>query len=110
MMKTLQPPRFHAPPETALTPRGFEMRRVATPEDWSEVKALRFDALRERGEIAENADASYGDDHDAAFNTTTFLLSRNGRSIGSTRSGVSCAKRRWPLPASHAYASAIAEL
>jgi hypothetical protein len=110
MMKTAQTPRFHAPPETVLTPRGFEMRRVATPEDWSEVKALRFDALRERGEIAENEDASYGDDHDAAFNTATFLLSRNGRSIGATRSSVSCAKRRWPLPAGHAYASAIAEL
>ena len=110
MMKTLRAPAFHASPDAALIQRGFEMRRVETREDWSEVKALRFGALRERGEIAESGDAAYGDDHDAAFNTTTFLLSRNGRSIGSTRSSVSSAMRRWPLPASNTYANEIAGL
>jgi hypothetical protein len=110
VMKTMQTPGFHTPAESALVPRGFEMRRVATPGDWSEVKALRFVALRERREIEENQDASYGDDHDAALNTTTFILTRNGQPIGSTRSSVSSANRRWPLPASHAYANAIAEL
>jgi hypothetical protein len=110
MMKTLRAPTFHASPDGALIQRGFEMRRVATREDWSEVKTLRFEALRERGEIAESGEPSYGDDHDAAFNTTTFLLSRNGRPIGSTRSSVSSAMRRWPLPASDAYANEIAGL
>jgi hypothetical protein len=110
MMKTQRTPTFHAPPDTALSHRGFEMRRVATRDDWSDVKSLRFDALRERGEIAESGDASYGDEHDAAFNTTTFVLSRNGRALGSTRSSVSCANRRWPLPASEAYAAEIAAL
>jgi hypothetical protein len=110
MMKTLRNPTFHSPPDTALIHRGFEMRRVATREDWSDVKSLRFEALRERGEIAESPGASYGDDYDAALNTITFLLTRNGRAIGSTRSSVSSAQRRWPLPASHAYATALAEL
>ena len=49
MMKTLRNPTFHTPPDTALIQRGFEMRRVATREDWSDVKTLRFEALRERG-------------------------------------------------------------
>lgn len=110
MMKTLRAPTFHAPADAALAHRGFEMRRVATREDWSDVKSIRFEALRERGEIAESANASFGDDHDAALNTTTFLLARNGRSIGSTRSSVSSAKRRWALPASDTYASQIASL
>ncbi len=110
MMKTLRTPTFHAPPEGVLAPRGFEMRRVATREDWADARALRYEALRGRGEIAQNAEAAYGDDHDAAFNTTTFLLSRNGRWVGSTRSSVSSAQRRWPLPASDAYAAEIATL
>jgi hypothetical protein len=110
MMKTQRAPTFHAPPDAALLHRGFEMRRVATREDWSDVKSLRFDALRERGEIVESEHGAYADDHDAAFNATTFLLSRNGRPVGSTRSSVSSARRRWPLPASDAYASEIAAL
>ncbi|MGZ5048757.1 MAG: N-acyl amino acid synthase FeeM domain-containing protein [Usitatibacter sp.] len=110
MIKTLRTPTFHAPAEGTLAPRGFEMRRVATREDWADVKALRFEFLRERGDIPESPDGAYGDDHDAAFNTTTFLLSRNGRLVGSTRSSVSSAQRRWPLPAGGAYASEIAAL
>lgn len=110
MMKTLRTPAFHAPAEGALIARGFEMRRVATREDWADVKALRFEALRERGEIPESGEAAYGDDHDAAFNTTTFLLARSGRTMGSTRSSVSSARRRWPLPASDTYAAEIEEL
>ena len=110
MMKTLRTPKFHAPPEGALVARGYEMRRVATREDWSEARSLRYEALRERGEIAASGEASHGDDHDTALNTTTFLLSRNGRAVGSTRSSVSSAQRRWPLPASQVYAREIAEL
>jgi hypothetical protein len=111
MMKTLRSsPTFHAPPDSSLNPRGFEMRRVATREDWSEARSLRFDALRERGEIADNEEAGFGDGFDAALNTTTFLLARNGRVLGTTRSSVSSQRRRWPLPASDAYSSEIAAL
>ncbi len=95
-----------------MHPRGFEMRRVATREDWNDVRALRFGALRERGEIGDLEDGGYGygDDHDAALNSTTFLLLRNARPVASTRSSVSSARRRWALPASDAYAAEIAAL
>jgi hypothetical protein len=111
MMKTLRAPEMlHSPVEAALHPRGFEMRRVATREDWGDVRSLRFDALRERAEIDANEEAAYGDDYDAALNSTTFLLLRNARPIAATRSSVSSARRRWPLPAGDAYASEIAAL
>jgi hypothetical protein len=110
-MKTLRAPEMiHSPIEAALPPRGFEMRRVATREDWSDVRTLRFDALRERSEIGENDEGGYGDDFDAALNTTTFLLMRNARPIASSRSSVSSARRRWPLPAGEVYAGEIATL
>ena len=111
MIKTPRGPEMiHSPIEAALHPRGFEMRRVATREDWSDVRSLRFDALRERSEIGSNDEGGYGDDHDAAMNTTTFLLLRNARAIASTRSSVSSARRRWPLPAGDVYAAEIAAL
>ena len=111
MMKTQRAPEMlHSPVEAALHPRGFEMRRVTTREDWSDVRSLRFDALRERSEIGDNDEAAYGDDYDAALNTTTFLLLRNARAIASTRSSVSSARRRWPLPAGDVYAAEIAAL
>ncbi len=111
MIKTQRSPEMiHSPIEAALHPRGFEMRRVATREDWSDVRSLRFDALRERSEIGTNGEGGYGDDHDAALNATTFLLLRNARAIASTRSSVSSARRRWPLPAGDVYAAEIAAL
>lgn len=82
---------------------GFEMRRVSTREDWARVRALRYEALRSREEIADNPDRAHADPHDIALNTTTFLLARNGRPVGSTRSSVSSAARRWSLPAMEAF-------
>jgi hypothetical protein len=111
MMKTQRAPEMiHSPVEAAVHPRGFEMRRVATREDWSDVRSLRFDALRERSEIGENGEGGFGDDYDAALNSATFLLLRNARPIATTRSSVSSARRRWPLPASDVYAAEIAAL
>ena len=81
------------------TQRGFEMRRISEREDWSQVRKLRFDALRSREEIPVSPDAAYADAHDIALNAATFLLTRTGRAVGSTRSSVSSANRRWVLPA-----------
>ena len=111
MMKTPRAPQMiHSPVEGAPHPRGFEMRRVATREDWSDVRALRFEALRERAEIGASDEGGYGDDYDTALNTTTFVLLRNARPVASTRSSVSSAERRWALPAGDAYAAEIAAL
>jgi hypothetical protein len=86
---------------------GLAMRRISTREDWESVRTLRFDALRARGEIPGDAEGSHGDGHDAALNAATFLLERNGRPVGSTRSSVSSASRRWPLPAMEVFAREI---
>jgi hypothetical protein len=88
-----------SPATIPLIQPGFEMRRVTSREDWSRVRNLRFEALRSREEIPENPECAYADSHDAALNTTAFLLSRHGRPVGATRSSVSSAKRRWALPA-----------
>ncbi len=102
-------PLHDAPPANAslASAPGFAMRRIATREEWDLVRALRFDALRARGEIAEGEDRGYGDRHDAALNASTFLLTRNGRAVASTRSSVSSAKRRWPLPSMEVFARQI---
>jgi hypothetical protein len=90
-----------------LMQAGFEMRRVASREDWNRVRGLRYDALRSRDEIADNPERAHADAHDIALNTMTFLLSRNARPVGSTRSSVSSAKRRWALPAMEAFGREI---
>jgi hypothetical protein len=86
---------------------GFEMKRVANRDDWSRVRNLRFESLRSREEIPENPERAYADSHDAALNTTAFLLTRHGRPVGSTRSSVSSAQRRWALPAMETFAREI---
>lgn len=87
--------------------RGFEMRRVTTREDWARVRSIRYEALRARGEIGDDPERAYADSHDIALNTITFILSRNGRPLGSTRSSVSSAARRWALPAMEAFSHEI---
>jgi hypothetical protein len=75
------------------------MHRVASRDDWSRVRMLRYEALAKRGDLAQDGERSYADPHDLALNTATFLLTRNGRAIGSTRASVSTPNRRWSLPA-----------
>jgi hypothetical protein len=89
--------------------QGFEMRRVASRDDWARVRTLRYDALRSREEIGEDPDRAHGDSHDIALNTSTFLLSRNGRPVGTTRCSVSSSSRRWALPAMEAFGREIEE-
>ena len=89
------------------TPTGFAMHRVASRDDWSRVRALRYEALASRGDVAEGVERAYADPHDLALNTSTFLLTRNGRAIGSTRASVSTSSRRGALPAMDAFAGEV---
>jgi hypothetical protein len=86
---------------------GLDMHRVCAREEWARVRALRYTALRARGEIPENPLEAWRDDHDTALNAATFLLASNGRPMGSTRSSVRCADRRWPLPSFAVFAREI---
>ncbi|MGZ5034533.1 MAG: N-acyl amino acid synthase FeeM domain-containing protein [Usitatibacter sp.] len=81
------------------TPADFAMHRVASREDWSRVRALRFAALASRGDVGEDARDGITDAHDSAPGTATFLLTRNDRAAGSTRASVSPPHRRSTLPA-----------
>jgi hypothetical protein len=86
---------------------GFELRRVSSRDDWRRVKGLRYEALRSRDEIRDDPQCAYGDEHDLAPNAMTFLLTRNGRPVASTRSSVSSARRQWRLPAMEAFGREI---
>jgi hypothetical protein len=86
---------------------GFELDRLRSQDEWARVRALRYEALRARGEIPENSQRTFEDAFDAALNTSTFQLSRNGIVIGTTRSSVSSALRRWPLPSSQVFGGEI---
>src|SRR5437764_44567 len=88
-----------APATQPVGASSLAMHRVKSREDWAIVRALRYEALLARGDIAHDVVDAMGDSHDLAFNACTFLLTRHGRPLGSTRSSVSSADRRWPLPA-----------
>jgi hypothetical protein len=85
----------------------FELGRVRSQDEWACVRGLRYEALRARGEIPEHSERIFEDAFDAALNTSTFQLSRNGSVIGTTRSSVSSALRRWPLPSSDVFGREI---
>lgn len=90
--------------------RALRLRRAASRYDWSDVRALRFAALAERGDLAPGVEGEFGDEYDSALNTCVFVLSGNGQPIGSTRTCVSSPERRWPVPAVDAYPAAVAAL
>jgi hypothetical protein len=83
------------------------MWRVSEREEWARVRSIRYEALRARGEIAETPERAYRDGHDATLNSMTFGLLYDGHMIGTTRSSVSSAACRWPLPAHEAFSHAI---
>jgi hypothetical protein len=93
-------------PRLGNTP-AFLLRRVASREDWARVRGLRYEALRARGEIPESPQRAFEDGFDAPSSSATFLLARNGRLIGSTRSSVSSPVRRWPLPSTQIFGREI---
>lgn len=87
----------------AATPAGFAMQRVVSREDWARVRALRYEALSRRGDIAPSDEHAHSDAHDLALNSSTFVLLRNGQAIGSTRASVTSPQRRCSLPASETF-------
>lgn len=87
----------------------FQLSRVASGADWDHVLGLRYRALLQRGDIAENATQRYGDEHDLALHAMTFLLRRNGHPAGTTRTMLSANHRRWPVPATAVFQREIDE-
>lgn len=85
---------------------GYALRRVQTRNDWAVVRALRSATLARRGDIASEA-TGYGDRHDEAPNAATFLLSRDGRPLGSTRTSVALPHGGPRLPAHDAFAAEL---
>lgn len=79
-------------------PSAFELTRVESRRDWSEVRALRDRALQRRNDLPEDATGLADDGYDTALNTTSFLLKRNGRAVACTRSSITSPARRFPLP------------
>lgn len=89
---------------------SFELHRAQSPEDWRRVGALRYKALLARQDIPENAAEAYGDFHDRAFNCQAYLLARLGRPAATTRSSLSSASRRWPLPSMECFQKELSQL
>jgi hypothetical protein len=90
---------MNASASLAASITNFQLARVASAADWDHVLALRYRALLQRGDIPENASQRHGDEHDPALHAMTFLLRRNGRPAGTTRTMLSANQRRWPVPA-----------
>lgn len=73
------------PPVAEIARQRAILRPVASREEWSAVRALRFAALSRGGDLPACPVASYGDAYDAAPGSTTYLLSEGDRAVGSTR-------------------------
>lgn len=86
---------------------AFELHRAQSQEDWRRVGLLRYKALRAREDIPDGNSETFGDWHDRAFNCQAYVLTRLGRPAGTTRSSVSSALRRWPLPAMECFEDEI---
>jgi hypothetical protein len=81
------------------------LERVAHRNDWQHVRRLRYEALAQRGDLAEGAPAEWSDAHDAALNAVTFMLRDGDTLLGTTRSSAASARRHWPLPAHEVFAA-----
>lgn len=99
-----RPGRTHA---SALEADAFELHRARSEEDWRAITALRYRALRRRGDVPESAIEAFADRHDHAFASQVFLLTREGHPVGTTRSSLGSTRRRWALPAMECFAREI---
>jgi hypothetical protein len=84
-----------------------EMRRVRDARDWELARALRFDGLVGRGEIAPGPVRAFADGFDHAPGTCAYLLFREGMPIGTTRSSLGTPSMRATLPSAQAFAQEI---
>lgn len=82
----------------------LDIRRVRAPEDWKAVRALRFDGLAGRADIAPSATCAYADEFDGAANTTTYLLVADGRPLGTTRASIRVPGHPAALPSQRVFA------
>jgi len=76
------------------------MHHVTGRDDWTRVRALRYESLSSRGDIVPCAERIHADSHDLALSSSTFLLLKYGRAIGSTRASFSASQQGCDLPAS----------
>jgi hypothetical protein len=109
ILETPRGPRAAGLHEAFPHAHGLVLRRARGRDDWNAVRAVRYEALRRKDDIPDRAEASHADPHDSAANATTFLLACGDRPIGTTRSSVRCASRRWPLPSQGSFAREIDE-
>jgi hypothetical protein len=82
---------------------GFAMHCVATREDWSRTRSLRYASLLEQGDIEANAERSYSDGHDREAEGATFLLTRDRRPMGTVRASLDSPLRCGTLPSMDAF-------
>ena len=83
------------------------IRRVRLPREWDAVRALRFDGLVGRGEIAPGPVRTFADAFDDAPGTITYLLSCDDVPIGTTRSSVTSPAARAALPSARVFGREI---
>jgi N-acyl amino acid synthase FeeM len=91
----------------SAAPGQLEMHLAASAQDWDAVGDLRYRAYRQRDAILPNAEERLREPDDTAMNAMTFLLTRGGRPMGTTRTTVRTASRQWPLPGLATYRKAI---
>jgi len=94
----------------AAAPPAYAMRRVASREDWSAVRALRYAALAHHQDVPGDSVRAFGDAHDIRAGTTTFLLLLGGVPHASTRTSVAAAGEPATLPAMQAFPREIEAL
>ena len=82
----------------------LEICRVRTPEQWRTVRALRFEGLAARAEIAPSAVHAFADEFDGAPNTTTYVLTCRERALGTTRTSVRAPSQPAALPSQRVFA------
>jgi N-acyl amino acid synthase FeeM len=100
-------PAFALQPASGSLAQAYRLRRAESARDWEEVESLRHAGLASRGEILPSAPSSMRDEIDSAPNTITFVLAAEGQALGTTRSSVTSALRRAPLPAQRVFSREI---
>jgi len=83
------------------------MHCVATRDDWSRVRSLRYVNLLNQGDILANPERSYQDGHDRRSEGASFLLTRDRRATGTVRATLDSPLRCGVLPSLDAFGREI---